>query len=85
MTARTCTGRRGGTGRRKFATAGILAMVEKLLTEKEICEFLRVSREGIKRFKRDLTDPIPFLRAGRRFLYDPSEVLKWARRQARRA
>ena len=55
-----------------------------LLTEAEIADFLRVSREAILRFKRDRVDPIPCFKAGRRYLYEPSEVLRWAKRQATR-
>lgn len=55
-----------------------------LLTEAEISAFLRVSREAILRFKRDRVDPIPCFKAGRRYLYEPSEVLRWAKRQATR-
>ena len=53
-----------------------------LLTEAEVAGFLRVSREAILRFKRDAVDPIPCFKAGRRYLYEPSEVLRWAKRQA---
>ena len=56
-----------------------------LLTEEEICELLRVSREAILKFKRDPIDPIPCFKAGRRFLYDQNQVLRWAKRHADRA
>jgi len=55
-----------------------------LLTEAEVADFLRVSREAILRFKRDGVDPIPCFKAGRRYLYEPGEVLRWAKRQATR-
>lgn len=60
-------------------------MPTALLTEQEACELLRVSREAILKFKRDSLDPIPFLKAGRRYLYDEAEIMKWAKRNARRA
>lgn len=56
-----------------------------LLTESEVCTFLRVSREAVLKFRRCTVDPIPCLKAGRRYLYDALEVTKWARRQAERA
>jgi excisionase family DNA binding protein len=60
-------------------------MPRALLTEKEACEFLRISREAILKFRRDMKDPIPYLKVGRRYLYEESEVVKWAKRNARRA
>ena len=53
-----------------------------LLTEAEAADFLRVAREAILRFKRDGVDPIPCFKAGRRYLYEPAEVLRCAKRQA---
>ena len=53
-----------------------------LATEREAMAYLRVSREAIQRFRR-AADPIPHLRAGRRYLYDLAEVREWALRQAR--
>lgn len=58
---------------------------KELLTEAEASQFLRVSREAVLRFKRDPVDPIPCYKAGRRFLFDAAEILKWAKRQAQRA
>jgi helix-turn-helix protein len=57
---------------------------QRLLTEEEAAGFLRVSREAILRLKRDEVDPIPCYKVGRRYLYDPKEVLRWARRRADR-
>ncbi len=59
--------------------------MRKLLTEVELCELLRVSREAVLKFRRDTVDPIPHFKAGRRYLYDEGEVLKWAKRSAGRA
>ena len=42
-------------------------MAESLLTEEEICTMLRVSREATLKFRRDLVDPIPHMKAGRRY------------------
>jgi hypothetical protein len=56
----------------------------ELLTEEEACKFLRISRVGILKRKRDRIDPIPCYKVGRRYLYEPGEVLRWAKRQAER-
>ena len=56
-----------------------------LLTEAETSRFLRVSRVAILKFRRDPVDPIPCFKIGRRYLYDPAEILRWAKRQAARA
>lgn len=58
--------------------------LRKLLTEEELSELLRVSRDALAKFRRDREDPLPFMMAGRRYLYDEAQVLKWATRQARR-
>lgn len=60
-------------------------LAQRLLTEAEICELLRVSREAVLKFRRHPNDPIPCLKAGRRYLYDTGKVLRWAERQADRA
>ena len=57
---------------------------QKLLTEKEVVDLLRVSQEAIKRF-RELADfPIPHYKVGRRYLYDGEAVLSWAEENAKR-
>ena len=43
-----------------------------------------VSDEALQRFRDDPDDPLPHLRAGRRYLYIPEEVEEWARRQAKK-
>lgn len=53
----------------------------RLLTRAEAAALLRVSLDGIDAMMR-APDPIPHLRAGRRYLFDTSEILDWARRQA---
>jgi hypothetical protein len=58
---------------------------QPLATEAEILLHLRISRAGLQKFRRDPSDPIPFLKVGRRHLYDITKVEKWAERQARRA
>ena len=57
---------------------------QNLLTEKEVAVFLRVSREAITKFKRLPSDPLPYMKAGRRCLYDTKYVLAWAERNAKR-
>lgn len=53
----------------------------QLLTEEQLCRLFRVSRDAVLRFKRDPLDPIPFLKLGRRYLFELDAVLRWARRQ----
>jgi hypothetical protein len=60
------------------------AELPRLLTEKEIARYLRVSRDAITRFKRHCHDPIPYEKAGRRCLYDIAAVRAWTRRNATR-
>ena len=53
-------------------------------TNDELKKLLRVSEEALQRFRRDPEDPLPHLRAGRRYLYIPEEVENWARARAER-
>jgi hypothetical protein len=55
-----------------------------LLTEKELIETLRISRETAIKMRRDPKDPIPAFRVGRRILYSLDAVLEWAARRERR-
>lgn len=55
-----------------------------LFTEQEVMEYLSVGRDAMQKFRRDQDDPIPYLKAGRRFLYDLGKIRKWLERQARR-
>ena len=61
------------------------AVAEGLLTEAQLCAALHVSREAVLRLRRDPVDPIPCMRAGRRFLYDLERVKAWMERRAGRA
>jgi excisionase family DNA binding protein len=54
------------------------------LTEDEVCELLRISKETLLKAKRDPLDPIPYKKVGRRYLYDRTEVMRWATRQGER-
>ena len=58
---------------------------EAPITEEQLCKFLHVSREAVHRFRTRDNDPIPFMKAGRRYLYLQSAVLKWAEREGQRA
>ncbi len=55
------------------------------LTEDELCNYLSLSREAVRKMRRDPVDPIPCFKAGRRYLNRVDEVERWARRQAERA
>jgi hypothetical protein len=60
-------------------------MSHKLLTRREAADLLRLSLDGIDTLSRRDDDPIPRMRAGRRWLYDTDALLAWACRQASRA
>ena len=57
----------------------------QLLTLQETCNLLRVSHEAIAKFVRLPQDPLPALRAGRRWLFRQEAVLRWCERQGKRA
>jgi hypothetical protein len=61
-------------------------MNTELLPETRIMELLNVSRSAMQRFRRGTKNdpPIPFLRVGRRYLYQWDKVITWAERNARR-
>lgn len=50
----------------------------RLLTEAELCEYLKKSRAWAQRSRFEGTGP-PFVKAGRTPLYPASEVEKWLR------
>ena len=55
----------------------------RFLTEEEFCARYRVSRDAVHRFRTDSDDPVPCIRVGRRYLYDPAKVEAWAARRAK--
>jgi hypothetical protein len=57
--------------------------IAAFLTEDEFCARYRVSRDAARTLRRDALDPLPCLRVGRRFLYDPKQVEAWAADRAR--
>lgn len=52
-----------------------------LLTERQLCERLQVSRARLRRLRRDPRDPIPHGRVGREYRYEWPAVLEWMRGQ----
>jgi excisionase family DNA binding protein len=48
----------------------------KLLTEKELCEWLQISKPTAWRWRRE---GLPYLRHGSTIRYDEDEVLLWLR------
>ena len=56
----------------------------QFLTEEQVIELCHSSRFAMKRFRERSADPIPHVKIGRRFLYDPRALHKWLERQARR-
>ena len=61
-------------------------MVE-LLTRHEAARYLRVSAWALDSFtaRREDDHPLPRLQAGRRYLFDPSALVAWAKVEAERA
>ena len=68
----------------KHSTALLTVTVPLLMTRRECAEYLRISIDGLNALVHRNDDPLPRMEAGRRFLFDPTEVLAWARRQADR-
>jgi hypothetical protein len=58
---------------------------EGFWTRRQTAQIMRVSLDGLDRRIHDPVDPIPCLKLGRRFLFIPSEVIAYGRRQAQRA
>lgn len=52
------------------------------MTETEACNFFSLSREAIRKLRKAPVDPLPCLKAGRRYLYKAEEVERWMRRKA---
>jgi hypothetical protein len=57
---------------------------KRFFKEAEICQILKVCRSAIYKYKFGIPDPIPFLKVGRRYLYDLEKVCRWAQREAAR-
>jgi hypothetical protein len=55
------------------------------MTETQACALLHVGRDAPRRFRRQPIDPLPALKIGRRYVYDPATVRRWAERAAERA
>lgn len=53
--------------------------VSLLLTRRECAEFLRISLSGLDRLIHDRERPLPKIKVGRRFLFEPGEVLRHLR------
>jgi predicted DNA-binding transcriptional regulator AlpA len=60
-----------------------LAKTDRYLTVDQLQVEWGISHEAIRRFREDAADPIPFLRAGRRYIFVRAEVEEWARRRAK--
>lgn len=53
-------------------------MENKLLTEKELCQWLQISRPTAWRWRKE---GMPFIKANKSVRFDKDEVLKWLNRQ----
>ena len=56
----------------------------RTLTNAGVRELLHVGEWALRELRDRSNDPLPHMRAGRRYLYDELRVLRWAERQARR-
>ena len=56
-----------------------------LLTRVEIARALKVSTCSVDLLTRRQPDPMPFMKVGRRHLFDLTEVKRWAKRAAVRS
>ena len=54
------------------------------MTMVDLCETYSVSHECELKYLRRENDPLPAMRFGRRWLFDPQRVERWLERQARR-
>ena len=57
--------------------------LEHYLTENQVVEITHTSRSTLKKFRNRKEDPLPYLRIGRRFLYDRKVLEKWMGNQAK--
>lgn len=55
-------------------------MTTRLLTRRELASYLHISLAGVDSLVHDPRRPLPHIRAGRRYLFDVSEVIAHLRR-----
>src|SRR5262245_63109388 len=48
------------------------------MNEQELCAYLDVSREAVRKMRAHPVDPLPALKVGRRWLYKQEDVERWA-------
>lgn len=53
----------------------------RLMTRQECARFLRISVRGLDMLVHSPSEPLPCVKAGRRYLFDAEEVLEHLRRQ----
>ena len=56
-----------------------------LLTRIEAAEYLRISLDGLDRLIHRSDHPLPLLKAGRRFLFSPEAIIRWAQEEVQLA
>lgn len=59
--------------------------MKQYLTEEQVIQLTHSSRFGLKKFRNRDHDAIPFLKMGRRYLYDPEKIEAWMEREAHRS
>lgn len=62
-----------------------MASEKQFWTLKDLCEHASVSHEAVLRMLREPVDPMPALRMGRRWLFEPAKVVAWMKRRADRS
>lgn len=53
-------------------------------TLKELAQHCSVAHETITKMLREPVDPLPAVKMGRRWLFEPVKVMAWMKRRARR-
>ena len=56
-----------------------------LLTRIETADYLRISLDGLHRLIHRSDHPLPLLKAGRRFLFSPEAIIRWAQEEVQLA
>jgi len=56
-------------------------MDDKLLTEKDLCEWLQVVRSTVWKWRQD---GLPYIKVGKAVRFDKKEVLKWLKENGKK-
>ena len=61
-----------------------VASKRRTLTNNGVKLLLHCGDWALRELRSQAEDPLPFMKAGKRYLYDEEKVIKWAERQAKR-